>query len=137
MSLRLKGLRPHAPDHEDVGGDEISVSGLAGRQIVIPKNAKIADITHTDTSKHTLDLATALSETRTIISLIIGANRVSGTGGFVAYPNEGTNAAMIGAADYDSRTIVIAAGTQRLQYNLSTAKDDFDLYCYGYTVVSA
>lgn len=99
----------------------------------IPYNGKIADITHADTNKHTLDLATALSETRTIIAVYLGVERMGGTGDFLWYPNEGSQ----GIRDYSRplcQCIVIAAGTQRVQYALLTANDDYDCYCWGYIV---
>ena len=102
----------------------------------VPKNAKIADITHADTNKHTLDLAAALSETRKIISVLIGPQRIGGTGFFRMYPNEGAmglpNWAYGGSSMFYN--IIIADATNRLQYDLSVANDDFDVYCYGYVV---
>lgn len=99
----------------------------------IPYNAKIADITHADVLKHFLDLAAALPETRKIIAIIIGVTRVAGTGYIRVYPNEGVRHDFM-THDAVSLTVVIADGTQRLQYNLTVANDDFDLYCLGYVV---
>jgi len=123
----------HKTSHQDAGDDEISVAGLAGRQIFIPYDGKIADITHPDTNKHTLDLATILTETRKIIGLIIYIFRMAGTGGFIVYPAEGATGLWISNGD-KSPTIVIADGTQRLQYSLYVANDDWDIYCSGYVV---
>ena len=101
--------------------------------VVVPYNGKIADITETDTAKHTLDLETALSETRKIIMVILTWWRVSGTGELRIYPNEGTYN-FAGSSQYLGVSCVIADGTQRLQYAQSVANDDFDLYCLGYVV---
>jgi len=100
----------------------------------VPYNGKIADITHGDTSKHTLDLEAALTETRTIIAVQVGAGRISGSGAMAVYPNEGTAALALEDWTVYTKLVTIAAGTQRLQYNLDTSGDDFDLYCYGYIV---
>jgi len=99
----------------------------------VPYNAKIADITHADTNKHTLALDTALSETRTIIAIIVSCERIGGAGSLQYYSNEGTTAVK-GADLWSQATICMAAGTNRLQYALDTANDDFDLYCFGYVV---
>lgn len=54
------------------------------RQILVPYNAKIADITHPDTNKHYLTLANSggtgaiAGETRKIIMVILNALRMSG-----------------------------------------------------------
>lgn len=113
------------------------------RQFLVPYNAKIADITHADTNLHTLVLANvggtgAISgETRKIIMIQIRGQRMAGTGVMYAYPNEGTNGLTVGgAAPYGvgGHIVIILADSQRLQYALSVASDDFDLYCYGYVV---
>lgn len=101
--------------------------------ILVPKNGKIADITHADTNKHFLDLAAALSETRKIIELEISVSKMVGTGNFRFYPNEGARA-VICSSGYNTLRCIIADGTQRLQYNLTVANDDFDLFCLGYVV---
>jgi len=106
----------------------------AKRQIFIPYNGKIADITHADTNKHFLDLETALTETRKIIGIMGCAVRVAGTGDFWVYANEGTTQAVYGTTQYNRGLMVIADGTQRLQYSLTVANDDFDFFCYGYVV---
>jgi hypothetical protein len=107
----------------------------AKRQIFVPYNGKIADITESDTNKHFLDLATALSENRKIIAIILGAMRIAGTGFLYPYPNEGTaNIAFHTNSNTPLTPIIIADGTQRLQYALTVANDDFDMYCYGYIV---
>lgn len=124
----------HKTSHQDGEDDEISVAGLAGQVVFVPYSGKIADITHADTNKHTLDLATALSESRKIIAVQAGANRISGTGVLRLYTNEGTYSSLQGAYPHTMPFTVIADGTQRLQYDLTVANDDFDLYCWGYIV---
>jgi len=118
------------------GGVEMSINSKdldPQKQIFVPYNGKIADITHADTEKHFLDLAAALSETRKIVSVLVALTRVAGTGNFYIYPNEGD--AFIGLSIYRmSEDCVIADGTQRLQYALTVANDDFDLYCFSYVV---
>jgi len=106
----------------------------AKRQIWVPYNGKIADITEADTNKHTLDLQTALSETRKIIGVIVFANRISGTGFLEVYPNEGAAALYVSDTSDFSQIAIIADGTQRLQYDQTVANDDFDLFCFGYVV---
>ena len=102
--------------------------------IIVPYNGKIADITHADTNKHTLDLVTALAETRKIISISVGALRIFGTGGFNTYPNEGVTENSSQFLHTHSKTVIILGGANRLQYKLTVANDDFDIYCFGYTV---
>ena len=124
----------HDTSHEDGGSDEISVAGLAGQVVFVPYNSKIADVTHPDTNKHTIDLATALPETRTIIGVIVAAQRISGTGYLSGYANESTQWTSISGVWSSSVFIGIAAATNRLQYSQGVADDDFDLYCLGYFV---
>ena len=104
--------------------------------VFVPYNAKIADITEADTDKHTLDLAAALGETRKIIMIWFTMWRISGTGEFLAYSNEGTEAQTGFTRGAHKWIIAVADGTQRLQYSQSTANDDWDLYCSGYVVES-
>lgn len=100
----------------------------------IPYNDKIADITETDTNKHFLDLETALSETRKIIAVVLRSYLQVGTGTISVYPNEGTTRANFSATDMELMPVVIASGTQRLQYAQTVANDDFDVHCMGYVV---
>ena len=109
-------------------------SGRLHEVIFVPYNGKIADINEADTNKHTLDLETALGETRKIIAVIIGNLRVSGTGYLYAYPNEGTDWVDVDVYRAAIPIVVIKDGTQRLQYNQTVANDDFDLNCFGYMV---
>ncbi len=133
MPRAKKGL--HASEHENDGIDEIDLSGLNGQQIIVPYNDKIADITHADTNKHFLDLAAALSETRKIISIKVAHKRIAGTGKIYFYPNEGTDLVITSSGDASTdRNVIIADGTNRIQYRLFVANDDFDLYFYGYVV---
>jgi len=104
--------------------------------LFVPYNGKIADITHADTNNHTLDLAAALSETRKIIAVECEGRRIAGTGYFKPYPNEGSGSIAGGAGSYSSWWCIIKPDTNRLQYSLSVANDDWDLYCWGYTVES-
>lgn len=127
----------HGSTHEDGGNDEIDLANLAGQQIFVPYNGKIADITHADTNKHTLDLQTALSETREIVAIIPWATRISGSGGFYMFPNEGTQEVNSTGDTAKQCFIVIKDGTNRIQYLLSVANDDWDLYCLGYVVEAA
>ena len=105
----------------------------------VPYNGKIADISHPDTDKHFLDLATALGETRKIIAVKLVASRMSGGGSFFVYPNEGDTG--IQGTQGQGETwmfylglCIIKNGSQRLQYSQLWAGDDWDLYCLGYVV---
>ena len=136
----LHDPKAHKTSHEDGGLDEISLSGLSGQQIMVPYNGKIADIKEADTNKYYLTLANAggtgaiAGETRKIIAVIIRWNRASGTGNLNFYPNEGTYVAGGSSSTTVTYVIIIADGTQRLQYSQSVANDDWDLYCLGYVV---
>ena len=117
------------------------MSGLGFGRVIpklqkfVPYNGKIADITEADTNKHFLDLETALSETRKIIAVQLHQTLVAGADDLYAYPNEGTEKTWIYARSLGvANWIIIADGTQRLQYSLETANDDFDVYCIGYVV---
>lgn len=104
-------------------------------QFQVPKNAKIADITHEDTNMHTLDLAAALGETRKIVSVWIRAQRMGASTGFLLiYPNEGATYMQQDNTTWIVGDITIANGTQRLQYALSVSGDDFDVFCMRYIV---
>lgn len=109
-------------------------------QFFVPYNGKIADITHADTVTHLLVLANGAGteaiagETRKIVAVELFSVRIAGTGVIFGYPNEGT---FFGGVSYNGTfpsVIVVANGTQRLQYALEVANDDFDLYCIGYVV---
>lgn len=128
-------VQPHKTSHQNGGSDEISLAGLAGPVLFVPYNANIATINESDTDKHTLDLETALTETRTILSLFVNAARSSGTGFLNGHPNEGSRMAYIGASTQVGE-FIIADKTQRLQYRQTVANDTFELYCLGYTVVT-
>lgn len=112
------------------------------RQFFVPFNGKIADITEADTNTHLLTLANAggtgaiAGETRKVIMVICGFQRIAGTGGFRLYPNEGANTVTFSPIIGTSLTlsVVIADGTQRVQYSQTVANDDWDLYCFGYVV---
>ena len=110
------------------------LEGSGKKQFFIPYNDKIADITHADTLTHTLDLATALSETRKIISVGVTSLRVTGTGAIRVWPNEGVYGSDLNLSRQYPTQIIIKDGTNRLKYNLSVADDDFELYCFGYVV---
>jgi len=125
---------PHATSHEDGGADAIDASKLDKMLKFIPYNGKIADIREADTSKHTLDLVTALGETRKIIAIQITGSRIGGTGTFTVYPNEGTTGWTVGSTAWLQGPIFIKDGSQRLQYSQSVANDDWDIYCSGYVV---
>jgi len=110
------------------------------QQFFVPYNGKIADITEADTLKHYLTLANSAGtgaiagETRKIIAILIEAKRMAGTDSFLAYPNEGAQYGYYASTISRPPLIVIADGTQRLQYSQNAANDDFDLYCFGYVV---
>lgn len=99
--------------------------------IFVPYNGKILDINESDTSDHTADVATPLSETRDILALIVKSPRISGTGHLEWYPNEGADTFQA-SSSYDCHTVALAAGLNRVKYKQSVANDDFDVYCMGY-----
>ena len=123
----------HKTTHQDGGTDELDLSGLAGQQIWVPYNAKIKDITETDTNKHYLNLKTTLSETRNIIGALLFYLRQSGSGVLALYPNEGT-AFYIYPSNQTSIALILLKDQINLQYSQTVANDDFDLYCAGYIV---
>jgi len=103
-------------------------------QKFVAYNGKIADITHADTNKHFLDLEAALPETRKIIGILIAWQQMAGSGWLNFYPNEGTQGVGGTATWLRPMLVIIADGTQRVQYALSAANDDYDFYCFGYVV---
>lgn len=118
--------------------EELKAHGI-GLQLFVPYNAKIADITHADTDPHLLTLANnagtgaIAGETRKIIAVILSVYRVAGAGNLGFHPNEGA-LTVTTTNSSASHIVVILAASQRLQYELSVAGNDFDLYCYGYVV---
>jgi hypothetical protein len=121
-------FRPPTIAHSNI------IRGLFGyvTPVVIGYNAKIADISETDTNKHTLNLATALPEVRNIVAVHIKVTRIAGTGSFSLYPNEG--ASTISLVTGLDRRCIIKYGTNRLQYAQTVANDDWDIYCLGYEI---
>lgn len=101
----------------------------------IPLNAKIIiGLSYADILKHYIDLATILTETRTIVSIQLYAIRTKGTGLIFVYPNEGTYAPTLTQYSYDLFSCVLAANTNRLQVAFNVASDVFDVYCMSYVV---
>ena len=110
---------------------------IRGRKVTtfVPDNTKVADITHADVNHHTITLAT-MGLPVTAVCLILGAMRQGGTGMFYAYPNEGGVGFYIGHVGGTSYAKSVGIINQRLEYNLTVANDDFDLYCFGYWIES-
>lgn len=95
-------------------------------------NEKVADITHADTAKHTIDCVD-LGLPANCVLLLLFARRIVGTGSLDAYPIEGTTGIRIGTgANHYGVDMVVPIVNGRLQYSLTVANDDFDLYCIGY-----
>lgn len=100
----------------------------------VPYNGKIADITHADTDLHTITL-TSLGLPNNTVAINLQAFRMSGTGDFYAYPNEGAMQINLFQAAYKSSELIgLKNATYRMQYKLSVAGSDWDLYCSGYFV---
>jgi len=95
-----------------------------------PYNDKVADITHADTNKHTITLE-ALGLPSNAIVLLLTAKRITGTGSLRGYPNEGTNDLYLGIGTAQAG-IVFAIINERLQYDLTVANDNWDLFCMGF-----
>jgi hypothetical protein len=110
------------------------VHGSGPKTLFVPYNGKIADITHADTNQHLLDLAAALSEARKIISVLVGFDRMAGTGAILLYPNEGANSSTWMTSRMNPPMTVIKNESNRLPYSLTVANDDWDVYCFGYVV---
>ena len=123
-----------APDHAEWVKPTDWNANHVGQEITVPYNGKIADITHADTNKHTLDLAAALTETRKIVKILVVSTRITGTGIMYAYPNEGTDLVVFDQWIGVPLEYGVKDGTNRIQYALGTSGDDFDLYCMGYVV---
>lgn len=118
----------------------INVTVVCSDQVFVPYNGKIANITESDTNKHLLTLANSTGtgaitgETRKVIQVLLCSVDTSGAGAFYVYPNEGTYSVTIRAVGVSVDSIVIADGSQRLQYSLETSGNVMDLYCFGYVV---
>jgi len=118
-----------------------SLRRVRTQQFFVPYNGKIADITEADTNKHYLTLANSAGtgaiagETRKIIAVSVRVDRAAGTGMLNFFPKEGVNSSGQ-TLNFMYSPIIIADGTQRLQYSQTVANDDFDLYCLGYVVES-
>lgn len=110
-------------------GPSVGMTGAYGNLRFIGTNEKIADITEADINKHTVDISAYVPAN--CVAIVISARRVSGTGNILFFPNEGAQAITDATPGYLT-TDVIAIVSQRLQYNLSVANDDFDLYMFGY-----
>jgi len=92
-------------------------------------NEKIVEgLTEADTKKHYLDLSRFVPVNTTAI--IVRAVRISGSGTFYVYPNEGNGSHTI---DSMSPTLV-AIKNQRLQYALEVANDVWNIWLFGYFV---
>jgi len=95
------------------------------------ENKLIADdLTKADTNKYYLDLTDYVP--KDTVGVIIRVWRVSGTGEFYVYPNEGPT--MVSLGSNERRSSLIPIKKRRLQYSLSVANDVFDIYLMGYFV---
>lgn len=110
-------------------GIEVHGSGKHDTTVLnfTPYNGKIADITEADTNKHTFDISAYVPAN--CLAIIIACVRMAGTGSLFFYPNEETNYVL---GNGRTQQFTIAIITQRLQYSLNVANDDFDLYMFGY-----
>lgn len=101
---------------------------------IINYNGKIADITHADTSKHTINLTVVLSESRKIMWIELACTRNSGTGYMWSYPNNGSQYRNISSATSSGVTYICGTTINSFIYSLTVSGDDFDLFCFGYAV---
>jgi len=90
-------------------------------------NVNIADVTESDTAKHTVDISAYVPEN--CVAIIVQGQRISGTGSLHTYSNEGSLPTYINTVFYQP---TIAILNQRIQYRLTVANDDFDIYMLGY-----
>jgi len=95
----------------------------------VPMSAKVADLTHADTNKHQISLA-SMGLPHTAVCLLLGGEKIAGAGNLRAYPAEGAVYIQISALQTEMHAIGII--NEQLEYSLSNAGDDFDLYCFGY-----
>jgi len=101
------------------------------------ENKLVADnLTQPNTARHYLDLSAYIP--KNTVAIIVTAVRVSGTGHFFAYPNEGSVGVTLNIRSSPGSSHayaqVIAIKKQRLQYSLSVANDVFDINLLGYFV---
>ena len=101
-------------------------------RLVIVDVIKIADITHADTNEHPLDLVGLVPPNA--ISLLLVADRVSGTGNMTFRPrSSGAAAVMLGKAD-EKPMVNCPILYPELLYKLTNAGDEWDLLLCGYFV---
>lgn len=121
----------HTYDFSDFANDSQTI--VLNFTNFVGYNGKIFDLTYADTSHHyTSSVATALSETRTVVGLVLTSTRSSGTGNLNVYSIEGASYDLV--STIRTGCSVIGIINDRIEHNLSVANDDFDLYCLGYWV---
>lgn len=92
-------------------------------------NEKIADVNESASGAHICSISTKVPPN--CVAILLSADRITGSGTFRIYPNEGTtNVTLSDATDIS----LIAMSNQRLKWALSVPGDDFDLYMFGYFV---
>ena len=99
-----------------------------------PMAEKIADLTHADANKHTITLS-ALGIPDNAVAVLVWGKRITGTGQLYAYPLEGAEPIRIGMAGDVGGTYylqLVPVANARLEYALTVANDDWDLWCFGY-----
>ena len=94
---------------------------------LIGLNVQIADITEPDTSKHYCDISAFVP--KNCVAIVIKAQRITGTGMFNVYPIEGTTNITIKTGEHG--LVALVEGSQRFQYLLSVANDDWDIFLFA------
>jgi len=97
-----------------------------------PMSAKVADLQENDTAKHFLTLAD-MGLPSNVVAVLLISLRVSGTGFFLVYPNEGTQAIVLTiSVNAGSVPAFVGVSNNRIQWSGGVANDDWDIYCMGY-----
>ena len=103
--------------------------GVPKALILVPYNAKIADITHGDVNFHTFDL-TSVGIPSNAVMVILNITRMGGAQAIDPYPYSGTQVMKQAVANRQDILLPIVNG--EFKYKLQLANDDFDVFCFGY-----
>lgn len=99
-------------------------------RFVYADGSKVADITHADTSEHTVTPA-ALGLPPNAVLLDITAERASGSGNFHILT---TSSGQFKIVATNSMALWPIDNTGAFRYKLSVKSDDWDIFCFGYWI---
>ena len=99
-------------------------------EVVPYRRWHFTDINEADVNPHTLTFD-SVELPANIVAILLGTQRIAGTGVLRVYPNSGGGPINLPIAPDDVPALIMTIQGE-LKYAQTVANDDFDLYHYGY-----